>query len=237
MLENFGHRVEGTMNHVYEYWKYGYNTPPLQVFLPDTNWDRFTVRLSHSGWTSLVPGCGNVHLPPNSILTNGYDWSRLSFVTSNCEDWVNYPNLTGAIQSFNCSRWSCSDYQFKKWWLSHLPKYRGLALDGKLNNWWHYIYDYEEANAWQQCTGRSTSQICAPSSVDFCAWYLCAYEETGGCFPRDTENTRACRIAVFFVNDLKVLLQNYLTPNDSQFKPVEGKINMLDAGYVSHYLN
>lgn len=217
MLEDMGHRVEGTMRHVYGSWQ------PVETHA----WNRFTLRdIDISGQS----GCGNVHYGPNS--QSDYDWGNTRFVTSSCEDWGNYPNLTGEAENFNCVRWGCNGYQYKKWWLAHLPKYRGLAPDGKLNNWWDYVQDYREALNLQQCAGRSTSQICAPTAGDFCAWYLCAYDNTGGCFPRGTENTRACRQQVFLISDLRQLLQNYLGAADGQYQPVEGKINLLDAAFV-----
>lgn len=238
MIENMGHRIEGTLTYVYGGWRYGYYTPPVPPGT-DSNWDRFTVRASHAGWTSLNPGCGNIHLPPNSTLAYGYDWNNNNSVTSNCEDWFNYPNLTGTAQIFNCSRWACDGNQFKKWWMKHLPRYRGLAPDGKLNNWWHYVYDYPEAKVWEACESFTTVGQCDAHSSQ-CAWYFCAYGFTGGCFPRGTQDERACRAKVYFVSNLKELLRNYLGSADSQYKPqfheADGKVNMLDGGWVVRWL-
>ena len=131
MLEDLGHRVEGTMRQVYGSWTAGSDSHA---------WNKFTLLDKDS------PGkanCGNVHFAPNS--TSDYDWGNTRTVASNCEDWVNYPNLTGATQSFNCSKWSCDGYGYKKWWLSHLPKAAGVAPDGKLTNWWEYVIDYDSA--------------------------------------------------------------------------------------------
>ncbi|MBN1351124.1 T9SS type A sorting domain-containing protein [candidate division KSB1 bacterium] len=33
-----------------------------------------------------------------------------------------------------------------RWWFRHLPRYTGIT-DGVLNNWWHYIVDYNGAVA------------------------------------------------------------------------------------------
>ena len=122
MLENLGHRVEGTMNQN-----------------GNSAWDKYTwFDKNHPGNSQ----CGNVHYAPNS--DSDYDWSNQKTVASSCEDWLNYPSLTGTVETFNCSRWNCDGYQYKKWWLSHLPKYTGKT-DGKWNNWWRYVLDYEEA--------------------------------------------------------------------------------------------
>ena len=113
MLENLGHRVEGTMAYVYG---------------EEPRWSHST----NTAWGNFVATCGWMHYAPNS--DSNYDWGNQKTVASSCEDWLNYPSLTGAVESFNCSRWNCDGYQYKKWWLSHLP-----------NNWWRYVLDYEEA--------------------------------------------------------------------------------------------
>jgi hypothetical protein len=33
---------------------------------------------------------------------------------------------------------------FLRWWYGHLPRYQGVT-DSVLNNWWHYIVDFEGA--------------------------------------------------------------------------------------------
>jgi len=130
MVEDLGHRVEGTMRYVYGSWEA--NSAHA--------WNRFTL---YDKIASQNAACGNIHYAPNS--QSDYDWSNQTIVSSNCEDWLNYPNLTGTKQSFNCSPWNCNGYDYKKWWLNHLPRVSGQT-DGKWNNWWRYILDYEEAN-------------------------------------------------------------------------------------------
>jgi hypothetical protein len=41
----------------------------------------------------------------------------------------------------------------------------------------------------------------------------------------------------YTITDLKNLLLNFLGVNDANYKPIEGKINMLDAGWVIKWLN
>ena len=129
MVEDLGHRVEGTMRYVYGSWEA--NSAHA--------WNRFTL---YDKIASQNAACGNIHYAPNS--QSDYDWSNQTIVSSNCEDWLNYPNLTGTKQSFNCSPWNCNGYDYKKYWLSHLPQFAGQTND-KWNNWWSYIADYEEA--------------------------------------------------------------------------------------------
>ena len=52
---------------------------------------------------------------------------------------------------------------FMMWWFSRLPHFDCIDdKDGQLNNWWHYIADFEEAQAWED----SLSQlVCDPNGV------------------------------------------------------------------------
>ena len=141
MLHSFGHRFESALSNVFEpklggWWKYGYGTPPVPGAV-DTNWGKFTVREAHQGQTSLKNGCGFIHAGPNAIADN-YVYGDTAVKTIDCDDFSNYPNLTGVTTTVNCSVWGCSQYGFLKWWLGHIPKYTGTATDGKLNNWWKY---------------------------------------------------------------------------------------------------
>lgn len=125
MLEDFGHRVESIMTHIYGSWE-----------AKETHsWNRFTL------YDKIAPGkagCGNVHYAPNS--ERDYDWGNEKFVWSSCDDWLTYPKLTGKKRLVNCSEWGNGDIRLHhKWWLKHLPHASGRARDGKLANWWTYI--------------------------------------------------------------------------------------------------
>jgi hypothetical protein len=125
MLEDFGHRVESIMTHIYGSWE-----------AKETHaWNRFTL------YDKVAPGkagCGNVHYAPNS--KKDYDWGNKRYVWSTCDDWLTYPKLTGKKRLVNCSEWGNGDIRFHhKWWLKHLPRSEGRGPDGKLNNWWAYI--------------------------------------------------------------------------------------------------
>lgn len=129
MLEDLGHRTESVMRQVYGSWE----------AQPTHAWNRFSLLDKDRPGEAA---CGNIHFGPNS--TSDYDWSNTRSVSSSCEDWLNYPILTGAKEQLNCSRWGCGGYGFKKWWFNHLPRYTGKT-DGKWNNWWRYILDYEDS--------------------------------------------------------------------------------------------
>ena len=84
-------------------------------------------------------GCGNVHFAPNS--ERDYDWGNRRVVWSTCDDWLNYPDLTGQRRPVNCEEWGGGDIRaHHRWWLRHLPRAPGRT-EGKLNNWWAYVVD------------------------------------------------------------------------------------------------
>lgn len=132
MLENFGHRVESIMTHVYGRWDC--RRPAEQL----NTWERFTL------YDKIAPGraaCGNVHFAPSS--ESDYDWGNKRKVWSTCDDWLNYPNLAGKRRLVDCSEWGNGDMRAHHiWWLSHLPKAPGRGPDGKLANWWKYAVDF-----------------------------------------------------------------------------------------------
>jgi hypothetical protein len=129
MLENFGHRVESIMRHVYGSWE------PQ----PTHAWNTFTL------YDRVAPGqaaCGNMHFAPNS--ERDYDWGNRRMVWSTCDDWLNYPHLTGERRRVNCEEWGHGDIRaHHRWWLRHLPRAPGHT-EGVGNNWWAYCVMREE---------------------------------------------------------------------------------------------
>ena len=134
MLEDAGHRAESILNEVF-------GEPNYSKDYSDFNdWEKFTA------YDLVKKGCagvGNIHWAPNS--TEDYDWGNKRMVMSFCNDWKNYPNLTGTQKSVNCSTWGNGDIRkHHKWWFSMLPHADGINPNtGKENNWWHYfLLDY-----------------------------------------------------------------------------------------------
>jgi len=128
MLESYGHRVESVMRQVYGSWT------PVETHA----WNRFTL-LDRD-----VPGrggVGNAHNAVNASPGTDYNRTDTRFVSSNTDDWYNYPNMTGKRRDMNCTEWSCDGYLYLKWWYDHMPRVGGTT-DGILNNWWRYIVDY-----------------------------------------------------------------------------------------------
>lgn len=123
MLENFGHRVESIMAHVYR------NHPSARNL-----WERFT-RFDRD--TPQAAECGNVHFAPSSQAD--YDWGNRRPVLSRADAWYDFPNLDRPPRRVECSEWGSGDMRAHHlWWLDHLPRVPGVT-DGVKNNWWDYV--------------------------------------------------------------------------------------------------
>jgi hypothetical protein len=137
MIEDLCHRSEATMSRIYGGW---------QVDQLTSNWARFAANEKQSGTAAV----GTCHYPPNGVAD--YDYANPRVVESTADDWLNYPNLTGRKRSFNCEEWSQPhknakgqpDYHrnYLRWWFAHLPKAAGVNADGRLNNWWEYVFNF-----------------------------------------------------------------------------------------------
>jgi hypothetical protein len=156
-MESYGHRIEGIMERIYKSWSFPYGPPPAQSPAFLHAWDEFTVKNYDPG--TLI-GCGFAHGSMNTPTydqTNNYwsyDWSNTTNVNSTCNDWSNYPLLTGATTNMNCSAWGCTSYGFHQWWWDHMP-YKAGTYDGYLANWWRYIVDTEQYKNEGQLTATS----------------------------------------------------------------------------------
>jgi hypothetical protein len=133
-LESYGHRIESIMRKVYGRWdnKAGERN----------NWELFT------SYNKLVPDkahVGNIHFPPNGMAD--YDWINKTRVTTYADSWYSYPNVKEANgRIVDCQEWKCTHLGYMTWWMRHLPHYKGVnQKDGHLNNWWHYVVDYNAA--------------------------------------------------------------------------------------------
>jgi hypothetical protein len=125
MLESLGHRAEYIMQKVF-------STLPTAKNL----WERF-IR-----YEKITPGkseVGSVHFAPNSQYD--YDWGNPTVVPCYCDNWYQFPNLSGVPKNVNCTEWGNGDIrQHHLWWLRHFPHITGSA-DSISYNWWKYIID------------------------------------------------------------------------------------------------
>ncbi|MCI0514237.1 T9SS type A sorting domain-containing protein [candidate division KSB1 bacterium] len=85
---------------------------------------------------------GNIHFPPNGL--SDYDFTNRRYVQTYADNWKRFPILLDQHRSVNCQEWGSSHVGYMRWWFSHLPHFEGVT-QGILNNWWHYIVDYEGA--------------------------------------------------------------------------------------------
>lgn len=166
MLEDLGHRAESIMEHVFRdvaeedvknqeprtrtsWWQRLLGTAEDES--PIENRKSEIVNLSGNLWKQFIrydkthPGmasCGNVHFAPSS--QRDYDWGNQRPVLSNADDWLNYPNFTGAVREMHCAEWGNGDIrQHHIWWMKRFPHVEGTTPTGKLNNWWEYVIGLE----------------------------------------------------------------------------------------------
>jgi hypothetical protein len=125
MLESMGHRAESVMRQVYS-----------RRGGEENLWERFTRHeKTHPGRSEV----GTVHFAPNS--TRDYDWGNPRRVLSRCDDWYDFPRLTGRSKLVDCREWGGGDIRLHHlWWFRHMPHWQGEA-GGISANWWEYIAD------------------------------------------------------------------------------------------------
>jgi hypothetical protein len=136
MLHDLGHRAEGLI-------RAGIGLPLWDRF--DGQWDRYAQDFAcpaqpdagHPDVTGAVVHAGNVHFPPNAYCHYQYD--RDFAVTSDADDWTNFPNLTGRTTVINFSTWGGTQESFIVWWLGRFPRHRGQSAGVELD-WWRYVY-------------------------------------------------------------------------------------------------
>ena len=132
MLHDLCHRVESTLSQVYGGWEASALT---------TNWARFAANAHQSGGRA---GVGSCHYPPNA--TADHDYANARAVPSDADDWLGYPRLTGSNRPVTRDSWGGPDYhrQYMRWWLARLPRAVGTNADGRLNDWWRYVVQFDE---------------------------------------------------------------------------------------------
>jgi hypothetical protein len=125
MLEAHGHRAESIMDYVYRNKKGEANL-----------WKRFSrYDKTHPGQAEV----GIVHYAPNS--QKDYDWGNKMKVMSRCDNWLNFPDLSGPPKQVDDSQWGRGDTRLHHlWWFKRFPHIAGVS-DGISHNWWEYVTD------------------------------------------------------------------------------------------------
>jgi hypothetical protein len=143
MVHNFGHRTENHLSRTYGGWN---------IANPSTPWDYFTANVAQS--TTSAYGVGSVHYPFNGA--SDYDYGNTRTFNSYADDFVaNFPNQTYAATPTTRDAWGdfdVGDWQrgYLNWFFGHMPRASGVAGDGRANNWFNYIYDF---NSYRPTTG------------------------------------------------------------------------------------
>jgi hypothetical protein len=142
-IHDLGHRMENNGSRAYNYnWN---------LANPTTPWDKFTANYLES--PAGTYGIGSCHVPANADAH--YDYANTRVVQSTANDWLNYPNMTGATSAVSDSTWGFGpspDYgrDYLVWFFGLMPRANGTTADGRQNNWYKYFYDF---NAYEAVTG------------------------------------------------------------------------------------
>lgn len=132
MAHNTSHRTECTLNRVYGQWN---------LKTPVTNWDKFSANHDQSDG---LAGVGTCHWPANA--KQDYDYGNKREVLSWADDFLTYPKLTGERKPVSSETWSAGGNDhlgYMRWYFAHLPRAIGVNEDGRQNNWWKYLYDFD----------------------------------------------------------------------------------------------
>lgn len=98
-------------------------------YSPDT-WRRY-IYSSADDWLSYPKGSGEKR------KLNGYDFGAFNHYTEGDQSYA--AMLLRSPE--NHSSFQISSASFHQWWFAHLPHNPGVT-DGRLNNWWPYIFDF-----------------------------------------------------------------------------------------------
>lgn len=130
MLEDAGHRTESIMCNIFGPTDYS------KDYSEYNEWEKFT---AYDLVSKGNAGVGSVHFAPNS--KTDYDWGNPEEVLSYCDNWKNYPDLSGDPRIVTCDDWGGGDIaEHHKWWFEHLPHADGINEEtGNYNNWWKYF--------------------------------------------------------------------------------------------------
>jgi hypothetical protein len=136
MMHDACHRTEATLNRAYGPWN---------LKDPKNNWEKFSANDKQSGG---VAGVGTCHWPANA--EGDYDYGNRRTVSSWADGFLSYPKLDLTRTEVSRSTWSKGpDYHldYMKWYFAHVPRAPGVNPDGRQNNWFKYIFDFQSYDA------------------------------------------------------------------------------------------
>lgn len=136
MMHDASHRTEATLNRAYGPWN---------LKDPQNNWEKFSANDKQSGG---VAGVGTCHWPANA--EGDYDYGNKRVVTSWADGFLSYPKLDLTRKPVSRDTWSKGPnhhLDYMKWYFGHVPRASGVNDDGRQNNWFKYIFDFQSYDA------------------------------------------------------------------------------------------
>lgn len=114
---------------------------PWNLKVPRNNWEKFSANDKQSDG---LAGVGTCHWPANA--ESDYDYGNQRIVTSWADAYLSYPELDFTRKPVSRNTWSKGpDYHldYMKWYFGHIPRAAGVNEDGRQNNWFKYIFDFQ----------------------------------------------------------------------------------------------
>lgn len=158
-LHSFGHRVESIMSHLYYnqmfYWfpsdaSFSGLKKDLRTYDKFFSHGSAYEKVNDKGYAHI----GTCHSPCNTDVNYGY--GEYSSIYTFADEWENYPIIKDdkdKARKVTCSEWNGTQYGYMKWFLGHIPHFKGINTydqnDLHLNNWWYYLFDYYGAKDYE----------------------------------------------------------------------------------------
>ena len=156
-MHSYAHRVESIMSMVYARSNNGWDYASKRTKSQLSNWELFSAsNKDFEKFDHDHAHIGLCHYPPNSAddVKDNYNYSNGRFIYTYADTWQFYPYLSeDYARRVNCNEWADQgghQWGYMKWYFEHIPYFVGLntnAGDKHLNNWWHYILDYNAGMA------------------------------------------------------------------------------------------
>lgn len=133
------------MNEVFDGWNFDRKNTSFEL----TNWEKFSAHnRRYEKYEANHAHIGKCHFPPNAEAD--YDYGNSRYVYTYADTWYDYPDIKEENPRLvNKTEWAHKggdQWGYMMWYYDHIPHFQGICpRDGHLNNWWHYIVQYDAA--------------------------------------------------------------------------------------------
>jgi hypothetical protein len=141
--ESFAHRVEGALISSYpcDFQTASWPWPTRARRCAGVASDAFGFVARPFAGNGFVGACGDVHHPPNVLVSDDYLFREPTPALSICTDW----HMDGSSEPswISCDAWGCSHGKYMIWWMQNIPGLGNTVRNrdgGPTPNWWKSLY-------------------------------------------------------------------------------------------------